>query len=66
MCYANSKIHLLPLLKPLLYLLNLYTSSASDADSFHKNIRAYNNIFTCISFDANINKEFHSHNVSNF
>ena len=53
-CYVSSKIYLLPLLEPLTYLLNLYTLSAFNADSFYKNIRAYNNILICISFDANI------------
>ncbi|CAG8651435.1 4007_t:CDS:2 [Funneliformis mosseae] len=34
MCCANGKIHLPPLLQPPPYILDLYTSSASNADSF--------------------------------
>ena len=65
-CCANGKIRLPPLLESLLYLLNLYTSSASNADSFHKKIRAYNNIFACTSFGANIDREFQGRGVFNF
>ncbi|CAG8735692.1 16402_t:CDS:1, partial [Funneliformis mosseae] len=43
------------LVEPSPYLLNLYTSSNSDAISFWKNIRRYNNILACTSFSANIN-----------
>ena len=49
----------------LLYLLNLYTSSASDAISFRKNIRCYNNILACTSLGANIDT-FQGQGVSNF
>ena len=37
------------------YLLNLYTSFDSDAVSFRKNIRRYNNVLTYTSFGADIN-----------
>ncbi|CAG8749080.1 19450_t:CDS:2, partial [Rhizophagus irregularis] len=37
-CCTGGKISLPPLLKPPLYLLNLYISSSSDANSFRKNI----------------------------
>ncbi|CAG8538667.1 26_t:CDS:2 [Racocetra fulgida] len=54
-CCASSKIQLLPLLKPLLYLLNLYTSTNSDAVNFRKYVRGYNSALACTSFGANIN-----------
>ncbi|CAI2200186.1 17597_t:CDS:1, partial [Funneliformis geosporum] len=60
------KVNLPPLLKPPSYLLNLYTSSDSIATSFHKNIRGYNILLACISFEANINKEFQKQGISNF
>ncbi|SRR6266498_2169711 len=66
MCCSNEKIYLPSLLKPLLYLLNLYTLTASDTILFRKNIRAYNNILACISLDANIDKNFQKPDVSNF
>ncbi|CAG8784527.1 11656_t:CDS:2, partial [Dentiscutata erythropus] len=43
LCCANSKVQLPPLLKSLLYLLNLYTSTNSDAVEFRKHARSYNN-----------------------
>ena len=54
-CCAHGKV-LLPRLteSPSSYLLNLYTSSESDAITFHKNIRRYINILACTSFGANI------------
>ncbi|CAG8749126.1 9663_t:CDS:1, partial [Funneliformis mosseae] len=54
-CCAHGKVRLLRLVEPPPYLLNLYTSSNSDAISFWKNIRHYNNVLVCISFGANIN-----------
>ncbi|CAG8741764.1 2919_t:CDS:2, partial [Funneliformis mosseae] len=54
-CCVHSKVRLPRLVEPPPYLLNLYTSSNSDAISFRKNIRRYNNILACISFGANIN-----------
>ncbi|CAI2199425.1 17562_t:CDS:2, partial [Funneliformis geosporum] len=65
-CCASGKVNLPPSLKPPSYLLNLYTSSNSIATSFHKNIRGYNNLLACISFGANINKEFQKQGISNF
>jgi len=35
---------LVPLLKPLPYLMYLYTSLEPEANSFHKNIRGYNSL----------------------
>ena len=57
-CCAGGKINLSPLLKPPSYLLYLYTSSNSDATTFRKNIRGYNNLLAYTSFGANISKEF--------
>lgn len=54
-CYAHGKVRLAPLIVPPPYLLNLYTSSDSDAVSFRKNIRRYNNVLACTSFGADIN-----------
>ncbi|CAG8705246.1 13676_t:CDS:1, partial [Funneliformis mosseae] len=54
-CCAHGKVRLPCLVEPPPYLLNLYTSSNSDAISFQKNIRRYNNVLACTSFDANIN-----------
>ncbi len=62
----NRKVHLLPLLEPLPYLLNLYTLTASDAVLFHKNIRTYNNILVYISLNTNIDKNFQKPDISNF
>src|SRR5688572_11468879 len=52
MCCAGGKVNLPPLLKPPSYLLDLYTSSSSDAKSFRKNIRGYNSLLACTSFGA--------------
>ena len=65
-CCAGGKINLSPLLKPPSYLLYLYTSSNSDATTFRKNIRGYNNLLACTSFGANISKEFQGQGISNF
>src|SRR5204863_8696006 len=64
-CCAHGKVLLPRLIEPPPYLLNLYTSSESDAISFRKNIRCYNNILACTSFGANIEK-FQGQGVSNF
>ena len=65
-CCAGGKVSLPPLLKPPPYLLNLYTSPDSDAVSFRKNIRGYNNLLACASFGAKISKEFQGKGISNF
>src|ERR1044072_2710578 len=65
-CCAGSKVSLPPLLKPPSYILDLYTSSSSDAALFRKNIRGYNNILACTSFGANIDERFQGQGVSNF
>ncbi|RIA81270.1 hypothetical protein C1645_675349, partial [Glomus cerebriforme] len=54
-CCAHAKVRLPRLIDPPPYLLNLYTSSDSDAVSFCKNIRRYNNVLACTSFGADIN-----------
>src|SRR6266498_1215478 len=64
-CCAHGKVLLPPLTEPPSYLLNLYTSSTSDAISFRKNIRRYNNVLACTSFGANIDT-FQGQGVSNF
>jgi len=64
-CCAHGKVFLPPLTEPPSYLLNLYTSSESDAISFHKNIRRYNNVLACTSFGANI-ETFQGQGISNF
>ncbi|CAG8724129.1 9051_t:CDS:1, partial [Acaulospora morrowiae] len=64
-CCAHGKVYLQPLSKPPSYLLDLYTLTGPDADSFRKNIRGYNNILAYMSFEANIN-EFQGREVSNF
>ncbi|RIA90058.1 hypothetical protein C1645_738150 [Glomus cerebriforme] len=66
MCYAGGKVYLPPLLEPPPYLLNLYTSSGSDAKSFRKNIRGYNSLLACTSFGANVDEQFQRAGVSNF
>ncbi|CAI2188779.1 19011_t:CDS:1, partial [Funneliformis geosporum] len=60
------KVRLLPLLKPPPYLMNLYTSSESEANSFRKNVRSYNSLLAYTSFGANVNDEFQSKGISNF
>ena len=65
-CCAGGKVKLTPLLKPPLYLMNLYTSLGSEANSFRRNIRGYNSLLACTSFGANVNDEFQRNGVSNF
>jgi hypothetical protein len=65
-CCANGKVKLMPLLKPPPYLMNLYTSSESEANSFRRNVRSYNSLLACTSFGANVNDEFQNRGVSNF
>ena len=65
-CCANGKVKLMPLLKPSPYLMNLYTSSESEANSFRRNVRSYNSLLACTSFGANVNDEFQNRGVSNF
>ena len=65
-CCAGGKVNLLPLLKPPLYLMHLYTSSDTDTVLFRRNIRGYNNILSCTSFGANICNEFQRKGISNF
>ena len=57
-CCAGGKVKLSPLLKPPSYLMNLYTSLDSEADTFHRNLRSYNSLLACTSFGADINEEF--------
>ena len=52
--------------KPPPYLMNLYTSSESEANSFRRNVRSYNSLLACTSFGANVNDEFQGRGVSNF
>ncbi|RGB23379.1 hypothetical protein C1646_774579 [Rhizophagus diaphanus] len=66
MCCAGGKVRLPPVLDPPPYLLDLYTSSCSEAIRFRKNIRAYNGILACLSFGANIDESFQGQVVSNF
>src|SRR5947207_7069368 len=42
-CCAGGKVSLPALLEPPSYLIDLYTSPGPISNSFHKNIRAYNN-----------------------
>ena len=65
-CCAGGKVRLPPLLRPPPYLMNLYTSLESEADSFRKNARSYNSLLACTSFGADMNEEFQRHGVSNF
>ena len=65
-CCAGGKVSLPPLLMPPSYLMDLYTSSNSDAASFRKNIRGYNNLLACTSFGTYISNEFRGQGVSNF
>jgi len=53
-CCALGKVRLPRLIELPPYLVNLYTSSESDAISFRKNIRRYNNVLACTSLGANI------------
>ncbi|RIA81727.1 hypothetical protein C1645_700611, partial [Glomus cerebriforme] len=54
-CCVHGKVHLPRLIDLPPYLLNLYISSDSDAVSFRKNIRYYNNVLVCMSFGTDIN-----------
>ena len=65
-CCAAGKVRLTPLLKPPPYLMDLYSSSRSEAISFRRNIRGYNSLLACTSFGANVNDEFQRRGVSNF
>ena len=65
-CCAGGKVRLPPLLKPPLYLMNLYTSPESEANTFRKNARSYNSLLACTSFGADVNGEFQRSGVSNF
>ena len=65
-CCAGGKVNLPPLLRPPPYLLDLYTLPGSVSNSFRKNVRAYNNLLSCASFGANIDKGFQKRSVSNF
>ena len=65
-CCAGGKVSLPPLLRPPSYLMDLYTSSNSDAVSFQKNIRGYNNLLACTSFGTNVSNEFQKQGISNF
>ena len=65
-CCAGGKVNLPSLLEPPPYLIELYTSSGSVANSFRKNIRGYNSLLACTSFGANVNDEFQGRGVSNF
>src|SRR5581483_471329 len=65
-CCAGGNVRLTPLLKPPPYLMYLYTSLESEANSFRKNIRGYNSLLACTSFGANVNNEFQRKGVSNF
>ncbi|CAG8818740.1 25478_t:CDS:2, partial [Racocetra persica] len=58
LCCASSKVQLPSLLEPLPYLLNLYTSTNSDAINFRKHVRSYNSTLVCTSFSANIDTQF--------
>jgi hypothetical protein len=64
-CCAHGKVLLPDLLEPPPYLLNLYTSLESDAVSFRKNIKRYNNVLACTSFGASIDT-IPSQGISNF
>src|SRR5437763_70334 len=66
MCYAGGKVNLPPVLDPTPYLLDLYTSSGSEAKSFCNNIRAYNSLLACSSFGAKIDESFQGQGVTNF
>ncbi|CAG8785949.1 901_t:CDS:2, partial [Dentiscutata erythropus] len=66
LCCANNKVQLPPLLKPLPYLLNLYTSTNPDAVEFHKHARGYNSALACTSFGANVDNQFLRYSIANF
>ncbi len=55
-CCAHKKVSLPLLTRLLSYLLNLYTLSKPNANSFCKNIRCYNNVLAYILFEADIDK----------
>jgi hypothetical protein len=65
-CCAGSKVRLPCLLRPPPYLMNLYTSLESEANTFRKNIRSYNSLLACTSFGTDVNGEFQRSGVSNF
>ena len=65
-CCAGGKVKLPPLLIPPPYLMELYTSSGPEPNSFRRDIRAYNNLLAFTSFGANVNDEFQRRGVSNF
>ena len=65
-CCAGGKVKLPPLLTPPPYLMNLYTSLDSEANTFRRNLRSYNSLLACTSFGADINEEFQRSGVSNF
>ena len=48
-CCAGGKVSLPPLLRPPPYLMNLYTSQNSEANTFHRNVRSYNSLLACTS-----------------
>ncbi|CAG8794430.1 2833_t:CDS:2, partial [Dentiscutata erythropus] len=66
LCCANSKVQLLPLLESPHYLLNLYTSTNSNAVEFRKHARSYNSVLACTSFGTKVNNQFLGHSISNF
>ena len=65
-CCAGGKVRLSPLFRPPSYLMNLYTSLETEANTFHRNVRSYNSLLACTSFGADVNEEFRRSGVSNF
>src|SRR5262249_23148295 len=65
-CCAGGKVRLPSLLRPPPYLMNLYTSLESEADTFRRNARSYNSLLACTSFGADVNEEFQRIGISNF
>lgn len=65
-CCVGGKVRLPPLLKPPSYLMDLYTSLNSEANTFCRNTRSYNSLLACTSFGADVNEEFQRNGVSNF